>query len=96
MAHHYVLAGDWLLSLQGLRITVALGAFFTVLQAMEYVEARFSIRDRVFGRSFFVPTGFHGLHVIIGTIFLAVNAYRLFEFHFTRSHHVGLEAAAWY
>jgi cytochrome c oxidase subunit 3 len=52
--------------------TVILGFYFTALQALEYHEASFSISDAVYGSTFFVATGFHGLHVIIGTVFLAV------------------------
>ena len=75
-------------------MTVILGILFTALQAMEYVEAPFSIADSVYGSTFFVATGFHGLHVIIGTVFLAVCLLRLYLSHFTQSHHFGFEAAS--
>lgn len=80
----------------GLITTVTLGAYFTVLQASEYIEARFSIGDRAYGTVFFVATGFHGLHVLIGTTFLVVCLYRQLAYHFTWAHHFGFEAAAWY
>jgi len=58
--------------IQGLIATVALGVYFTFLQGMEYYEASFTIADGVYGSIFFVATGFHGLHVLIGRSFLAV------------------------
>jgi len=63
---------------------------------MEYYEAPFAISDSVYGSTFFVATGFHGLHVIIGTTFLAVCLVRLIYHQFTRHHHLGFEAASWY
>lgn len=65
-----------------------------MLQAFEYIEASFTIADSVFGSTFFVATGFHGLHVIIGTSFLFVCFIRLYKCHFSSSHHLGFEAAA--
>ncbi len=70
--------------------------YFTVLQAWEYYDAPFTISDGVYGSTFFVATGFHGLHVIIGTTFLFVCLVRLFGYHFSNNHHFGFEAAAWY
>lgn len=80
----------------GLFFTVLLGFYFTFLQGMEYLECRFCLRDRVYGTTFFVATGFHGLHVIIGRSFLTVCLFRQFFLHFTSFHHLGFEAAAWY
>ena len=65
-----------------------------MLQGFEYYEARFSFADRVYGSTFFIATGFHGLHVIIGTLFLIVMLGRLNRFEFSPSHHFGFEAAA--
>ena len=76
-----------------LMITVALGLVFTALQALEYYEAPFTIADSVYGSTFFVATGFHGLHVIIGTLFLVVCFFRILGHHFTKHHHNGFEAA---
>lgn len=73
-----------------------LGGVFTCLQVKEYIDAPFTIADGVYGSIFFVATGFHGLHVIIGTIFLTVNLYRRFSHHFSVSHHLGFEFRAWY
>lgn len=80
----------------GLYFTVLLGIYFTILQAGEYLECSFSLSDRVYGTTFFVATGFHGLHVIIGTTFLGVCFFRHFNFQFSNFHHLGFEAAAWY
>lgn len=95
-AHHSIVSGQRSEAIQGLALTVILGAIFTALQAVEYVEAPFCIADSVYGTTFFVATGFHGLHVIIGTIFLCICLIRLSLSHFTRSHHFGFEAASWY
>jgi cytochrome c oxidase subunit 3 len=70
-----------------------LGVIFTALQAMEYIEAPFTIADSVYGSTFFVATGFHGLHVLIGTAFLTVCLYRILDHHFTQHHHLGYEAS---
>jgi len=75
-------------------ITVILGFYFTVVQAAEYVFSTFTISDGAYGRTFFVATGFHGLHVIIGTTFIAVMLYRHLFFHFSKEHHFGFEARA--
>lgn len=81
---------------QGIILTISLGVYFTGLQALEYVEASFSIADSVYGRTFFVATGFHGLHVLIGSTFLLVCLLRLISGHFSANHHTGLESAIWY
>lgn len=95
-AHHSLLLGSYKESLQSIFITITLGIYFTVLQAQEYIEASFSISDSIYGASFFVATGFHGLHVIIGTLFLLICLIRIIYNHFSINHHFGFEAAAWY
>nr|YP_010223327.1 cytochrome c oxidase subunit III [Macrohectopus branickii]UCL27459.1 cytochrome c oxidase subunit III [Macrohectopus branickii] len=95
-AHHAATENLHLQVLHGLAWTVALGLYFTLLQAMEYQEAPFSLADSVYGSSFFVATGFHGVHVIVGTSFLALCLLRALQAHFSSQHHVGLEAAIWY
>ena len=95
-AHHSLIAGNRNEALQGLVVTVFLGVYFTYLQAGEYCETSFTIADRVYGSIFFVATGFHGLHVLIGTRFLFVCLARCYKFHFSTGHHFGFEAAAWY
>jgi len=95
-AHHSLIRGDHKKRLSRLSLTVILGIYFTGLQAMEYLEARFSFADGVYGSTFFLATGFHGLHVIIGTIFLLICLLRI-NFGFLRyNHHLGFEIAAWY
>ena len=76
--------------------TLILGFYFTALQVFEYVQCSFTIRDRVFGSIFFIATGFHGLHVIIGSLFLSVCLFRIFSYHFTCINHLGYEIAIWY
>jgi len=80
--------------IQGLIATVILGVYFTFLQAGEYYETSFNISDRVYGSTFFVATGFHGLHVLIGRTFLIVCLARTYLYHFSSGHHFGFEAAA--
>ena len=94
--HHAIVAGERKDAIISLIITLILAVFFTALQAFEYVNAGFTISDSVFGSTFFMATGFHGFHVIIGTTFLAVCFFRLLNHHFTKEHHFGFEAAAWY
>lgn len=95
-AHHRLIEGNRANVIQALVLTVGLGAYFTFLQAGEYASAPFSIADRVYGSTFFVATGFHGAHVLIGTIFLIVCLLRTILLHFSTGHHFGFEAAAWY
>nr|YP_009774842.1 cytochrome c oxidase subunit III [Lepisma saccharinum]QJA14865.1 cytochrome c oxidase subunit III [Lepisma saccharinum] len=95
-AHHSLMEANHSQTTQALLITVALGMYFTALQALEYYEAPFTISDAVYGSTFFVATGFHGLHVIIGSTFLLVCLMRHLMFHFSPHHHFGFEAAAWY
>ena len=82
--------------INGLILSIALGALFTVFQAYEYAHATFSFSGNIYGASFFMATGFHGAHVLIGTIFLAVCLIRALKGHFTPEKHIGFEAAAWY
>lgn len=77
-------------------ITIILGIYFSFLQFFEYYYAPFSIRDSVYGRTFFLTTGFHGIHVIIGTLFLIHVLTRLIKINFSSTHHLGIEIAIWY
>lgn len=81
---------------QGLQLTILFGVLFLALQCYEYIQAGFTIADSVYGSLFFVITGFHGLHVLVGTLFLVVCYVRHIFYHFSRNHHVGLECAIWY
>jgi len=95
-AHHRLLETRRANTIQALILTVSLGIYFTFLQAGEYAEASFRIADRVYGSTFFVATGFHGAHVLIGSRFLLVCLFRTWNHHFSNNHHFGFEAAAWY
>nr|YP_010247234.1 cytochrome c oxidase subunit III [Gibbium aequinoctiale]ATN40782.1 cytochrome c oxidase subunit III [Gibbium aequinoctiale] len=95
-AHHSLMENNFKKASEGLMITIILGMYFTILQGYEYIEAPFTIADSAYGTTFFVATGFHGLHVIIGTTFLMVSLTRHLMNHFSSIHHFGFEAAAWY
>lgn len=95
-AHHSLIENNHSQALTGLTLTVLLGLYFTSLQGLEYWESSFSISDSAYGSTFFMATGFHGIHVIIGTTFLIVCLMRHHSHHFSKTHHFGLEAAAWY
>nr|YP_009470627.1 cytochrome c oxidase subunit III [Mycopsylla proxima]AVF97057.1 cytochrome c oxidase subunit III [Mycopsylla proxima] len=81
---------------KSLMLTVLLGIYFSFLQIMEYNESSFTISDSVYGSSFFITTGFHGIHVIIGTIFLVYALNRLNSIFISHSHHLNLEMSIWY
>jgi cytochrome c oxidase subunit III len=95
-AHHALLHNDRQGLKIGLWLTVLLGVIFTCVQAYEYSHAAFSFHGHIYGATFFMATGFHGFHVIVGTIFLAVCLYRVYQGHFTPRQHLGFEFAAWY
>ena len=95
-SHSDLIRGKRLNALISLFLTIFLGIFFTFLQIVEYITSNFSINDSIYGSIFFLSTGFHGFHVFIGTTFLIVCLIRLFNYHFTKKHHFGFEAACWY
>jgi cytochrome c oxidase subunit 3 len=95
-AHHALLQNDRKGLVRGLAVTVVLGMIFTLCQAYEYGHAAFGFKNHIYGSTFFMATGFHGAHVLIGTIFLAVCLIRAMKGHFTPKQHFGFEAAAWY
>jgi cytochrome c oxidase subunit 3 len=96
-AHHGILHNDRKAVIQGLSLTVALGVLFTALQIWEYSLAPFKFYGGgVYPAVFFLATGFHGFHVFVGTVFLAVCLWRANKGHFTAERHFGFEAAAWY
>jgi len=95
-AHHALIHNDRKGLIWGLVCTVVLGALFTVFQAIEYSHAGFAFSGNIYGSTFFMATGFHGFHVIVGTIFLTVCLFRALKGHFTPEQHFGFEAAAWY
>nr|AIW06149.1 cytochrome c oxidase subunit III [Gaeana maculata] len=95
-SHHSMMEKKHFECLMSMLLTIMLGLYFTMLQMYEYFEAPFCISDSVYGSSFFMATGFHGIHVIIGTTFILVCFLRQKNCHFSNMHHFGFEAAAWY
>ncbi len=95
-AHHALLKNDRRGLIWGLILTVLLGGTFTFFQAYEYHHAAFSYAGHIYGSTFFMATGFHGAHVLIGTVFLLVCLIRALRGAFTPKAHFGFEAAAWY
>nr|AJP00046.1 cytochrome c oxidase subunit III [Orseolia oryzae] len=95
-SHHSLLNNNYKQFFYSLLITLILGFYFSILQLYEYLESSFNISDSSYGSMFFLATGFHGLHVLIGTIFLFICFIRMMFIHFSYNHHFGFEAAAWY
>nr|AYR06627.1 cytochrome c oxidase subunit III [Renouxia sp.] len=95
-AHHAMVSNHRAEGIIGLILTVILAIIFTSLQAFEYGMASFRLSDGIYGSTFYMATGFHGFHVLIGTIFLSVCLIRLIQYQMTQQHHFGFEAAAWY
>ena len=95
-AHHSIVINNRSEAFLGFVFTLVLAVAFTSLQVMEYLEASFNISDSVYGSTFYMATGFHGFHVIVGTVFIAVCFIREYYHHFTPELHFGFEAAAWY
>jgi heme/copper-type cytochrome/quinol oxidase subunit 3 len=96
VAHYGLLLQDRKLTISFFLYTVMLAVLFTGFQLYEYLNAGFSINDSVYGSTFYMSTGFHGFHVIVGTIFITVCMFRYINWHFTPARHFGFEAAAWY
>nr|AGO02034.1 cytochrome c oxidase subunit III [Solenaia carinata] len=95
-AHHAVMAGCRKEAVSALFVTVVMGLYFSFLQVCEYLECSFSVADSVYGSLFYVMTGFHGVHVLVGTVALFVGLLRCFGYGFSSSRHLGLEASIWY
>jgi cytochrome c oxidase subunit 3 len=95
-AHHALIHGDRQGLKVGLWATILLGLLFSSIQAYEYVHGPFAFKGLNYSAAFFMATGFHGFHVIVGTIFLIVCLIRTYKGHFTPRQHFGFEAAAWY
>jgi cytochrome c oxidase subunit III len=95
-AHHALLHGDRKSLKLGLILTILLGLTFTAVQAFEYSHAEFHYAGNIYGATFFMATGFHGFHVIIGSIFLIVCLIRAYLGQFSPTQHLGFEFAAWY
>lgn len=95
-AHHSLIQGSRKGALYGLVYTVILAIIFTAFQGIEYSVSSFTISDGTYSSCFYFGTGFHGLHVMIGTAFLAVGLWRLLAYHLTENHHLGLESGILY
>nr|YP_009092565.1 cytochrome c oxidase subunit 3 [Pseudacysta perseae]AIR11946.1 cytochrome c oxidase subunit 3 [Pseudacysta perseae] len=95
-AHHSLIYNNFKQTSLSLMMTIYLGMIFTVFQTYEYMESKFSISDSIYGSCFFMATGFHGLHVIVGTTFLLICLIRIKLHHLSKNHHYGFEAASWY
>lgn len=95
-AHHAILEGNQKDAVRGLLCTVILGAIFTGIQAYEYAHAPFTFSENIYSSTFFMATGFHGFHVLVGTTFLLVCLFRAMKGQFKPNQHFGFEAAAWY
>ncbi|MBT5373402.1 MAG: cytochrome c oxidase subunit 3 [Rhodospirillaceae bacterium] len=95
-AHHALMNGNRKSAVNGLIVTILLAICFTSVQAYEYHHASYAFDGGIYSSVFYMATGFHGAHVIIGTLFLIVCLLRMNKGHFTPDHHFGFEAAAWY
>ena len=95
-AHHALIKGNRRAAILGTLLTIIFAVIFTALQYYEYSEASFTISDSVYGTVFYCSTGLHGFHVIVGTLFIGVQFYRLLQHQLTRSHHIGMEGAIAY
>jgi len=95
-AHHRLLKRKEFFFNFRLFITISLGIFFLFFQNFEYSNLKFSFKTLIFGSCFYMLTGFHGGHVIVGTLFLLICLFRSLCYHFSSKHHVGLELAIWY
>nr|AQM37781.1 cytochrome c oxidase subunit III [Unio crassus] len=94
--HHAMFCGNRMDAIFGLVISILLGCYFTFLQVCEYLECSFTIADSVYGSLFYVMTGFHGVHVILGSVMLLVGLFRLFNHEFSSERYLGLEVSIWY
>nr|YP_009114066.1 cytochrome c oxidase subunit 3 [Hildenbrandia rubra]AHB62129.1 cytochrome c oxidase subunit 3 [Hildenbrandia rubra] len=95
-AHHAIVANNRIQTIFGLVFTIFYAILFTGIQGFEYYSNPFRLSDGIYGAVFYMTTGFHGFHVIVGTIFLSICFFRLLTYQFTWQHHFGLEAAIWY
>jgi len=95
-AHHFMFKLTRAGVLKGLFFTVLLATLFTLLQCIEYLVSSFTISDGIYGSCFYFGTGFHGLHVIIGTVFISVGLWRSLSYQLTENHHLGLESSILY
>lgn len=96
ICHHSLVNGDREKSIDSMIATLILGSLFLLIQFIEYKSSTFCFADGIYGSTFFMLTGFHGLHVMVGTILLYISLIRLSDYQFSRHHHFGFEASVWY
>lgn len=96
LSHYYLITNNLKLRKSYLSLTILLGIYFTILQTIEYSNSFFCFNDSIYGSIFFIATGFHGLHVLIGSIFLLISLYRIINIHFSNIHNINFELAIWY
>nr|DBA43473.1 TPA_asm: COX3 [Bombus bohemicus] len=96
ISHYYLLNNNMKLSIFYLMSTILLGIYFNIMQILEYKNSFFCINDSIYGSIFFLSTGFHGIHVMIGTLMLMLSLLRMYKNHFSSSHHVNYELSIWY
>nr|UOX27624.1 cytochrome c oxidase subunit 3 [Nippolachnus piri] len=96
LTHFYLLNNNKKKTIMFMYLTIMLSLYFLILQIIEYKQALFTFSDSIFGASFYMATGFHGMHVMIGMIFLLMNLVRLINMHLSFIHHISFELAAWY
>lgn len=96
LRHIYFLNNNFNLTKNILLITILLGLYFSFIQLIEYKNSYFCINDRIYGSIFFLSTGFHGIHVLIGTIILIISYIRILKLHFSLTHHINYELSIWY
>nr|YP_009325904.1 cytochrome c oxidase subunit 3 [Vertebrata lanosa]APC24945.1 cytochrome c oxidase subunit 3 [Vertebrata lanosa] len=94
--HHSLISNSRNQVITSLSLTIILALFFTLLQVYEYKMADFRLSDGIYGSTFYLATGFHGFHVLVGTISLFICLIRFFNFQLTQQHHFGFESSAWY
>jgi cytochrome c oxidase subunit 3 len=95
-SHYSIIYNNNKNTILSLILTILLAFFFLLIQSLEYFESTFTISDSIYGTTFFLLTGFHGFHVIIGVLFILTNLIRLINQHFTKKQHLGFEASIWY
>ena len=95
-AHHSIISNKYISFIWRILLTIFLGIYFLYIQYSEYIFTRFSFTDGIYGRTFFLTTGFHGFHVLVGFLFLSWVLFISFKGRFIYNHHFSFEASAWY
>nr|DBA43746.1 TPA_asm: COX3 [Bombus skorikovi] len=96
ISHYYLLNNNFKLSILYLMLTILLGTYFNMMQIFEYSNSSFCINDSIYGSIFYLSTGFHGMHVLIGTLMLTYSLMRMYKNHFSKIHHMNYELSIWY